>query len=232
MLRPARNPSTIWVRLMSSTTSGRGVGHPPSWLGPPSDQGGDMSIAEQVPSLDVLEKLAIDHRVVERLFDDLKAKAVGGGREGVLMNLVSALRTHVFVEEHVLYPAIRTAVAGGDELVDGAVEEHQALKTTLARLETLDPNDHEAEVLLAHLQRDFGDHMDQEEQLLFPMLRSAVDEGRLLDLAEVLERARKTAQGRKILTPQAEWASEQFSEWEKTSQRDDLGVGPCRHWRA
>ncbi len=171
-----------------------------------------MSTAEQVPPLDVLEKLTFDHKVVERLFDDLKAKPVGDGRKAVFMNLVSELLTHVFIEEHALYPAIRTAVAGGDELVDAAVEEHQALKTTLARLETLDPNDHEAEVLLAHLQRDFGNHMDQDEQVLFPMLRSAVDEGRLLDLAEVLERARKVAPGRKILTPQAGCASEQSSE--------------------
>ncbi len=151
-----------------------------------------MSTAEHVPSSDVLEVLILDHRVLERLFDDVKAKPLGDGREAALTCLVSELLTHLFVEEQVLYPAIRTALAGGDELVDSAVEEHQALKQTLARLEAVDPNDHEAEILLAHLQRDLRDHVEQEESALFLMFRSAVDEGDLLDMAELVERARET----------------------------------------
>ncbi len=126
-----------------------------------------MSTAADVPGMDALETLTIDHRAVERLFAELRSKPVGQGREWVVGELVSQLLTHAFIEERVLYPAIRRVVPGGDELADAAVEEHRALTETLARLEALDPNDHEAEILLAHLQRDLRDHVDEEEGVLF-----------------------------------------------------------------
>ncbi len=140
-----------------------------------------------------LEMLITDHRGIERLFADLSSKLVGQAREWVGGEFVSRLLTHAFVEEQVLYPAIRTAVPGDQELVDAALDEHQALKDTLARLQALDPNDHESEILLAHLHRDLRGHVDNEERVLFPMLRYSLGERRLAEMARELEQVRRAA---------------------------------------
>ncbi len=152
-----------------------------------------MTTAEEIPAIDVLEMLTTDHRGLERLFAEVRNKDADQAREWVVGELVSQLLTHAFIEEQVLYSAIRTAVPGGEELADAAVEEHQALEETLARLEAVDPNDHEAEILLAHLQRDLRRHVDEEEGVLFLMLRSELGERRLVEMAGELEEARRAA---------------------------------------
>ncbi len=152
-----------------------------------------MSTAERVPAKNGLEMLSLDHRAIERLFADLKTKPAAQTREWVFTELVSHLLTHTFIEEEVLYPAIRTAVQGGDDLADASGEEHRTMKAKIARLEQLDPNDHETEILLAHLERDLGDHIDEEEGVLFIMLRSAVGEDRLVEMSADLEEARRAA---------------------------------------
>ncbi len=137
--------------------------------------------------------LRLDHRALERLFAKVKANPAGPSREWVVSDLVSELLTHALLEEELLCPLIRTAVPRGQQLADAATEENRALKETLSRLQELDPNDHEREILLTHLQGGLRDHVGEEEEVLFVLLRAAVDEHRLAELARDLEEARRTA---------------------------------------
>ncbi len=129
-----------------------------------------MTTTESNLSNDAIEVLTSDHREVEALFSRIET-GIAGQRDEAIDEVIRELSMHAVIEEKILYPAVRKELPGGDELADHAIDEHQEVKETLAALEKKDALDAEKKELLSTLMTSVREHVEEEEQELFPMLR-------------------------------------------------------------
>jgi hemerythrin superfamily protein len=147
---------------------------------------------EDTPSMDVVEQLLLDHRVVEGLFDlyeDLEPLKLEDRRE-VVREFTRELSQHANLEEQYLYPLVREVLPDGEELVREHLRDHQGVEEILAKLEDLEPADerfHQAAMVVV---KDTREHIREEEGEMLPRVQAAVPRERLLELGETVEKAR------------------------------------------
>jgi hypothetical protein len=111
--------------------------------------------------------LAQDHRYVEAWLD-----ACGQDQEGAAVrNLATELARHHAIGEGVLYPAVRTMIADGAELVDAARDEDAAIGTLMARAMDSPPAD--LSPLVEELRVLMVSHVAREEEEMLPRLRDS-----------------------------------------------------------
>jgi hemerythrin superfamily protein len=138
--------------------------------------------------------LKADHKNIEALFAQYEGLgAKGRGKKPIVMKMIREIAVHTAIEEQVFYPAVRAVVKNANDIVLRSLEEHHLVKWTLAELEKMDP-DHErfdakVEVLMDNLRA----HIEEEEEDLFPMVRTGMDRSALNDLGERLEKAKRVA---------------------------------------
>jgi hemerythrin superfamily protein len=147
---------------------------------------------------DAIELLVHDHREVEQLFQQYE-QCIGDGNHdaGLKKDLIDRITTelskHAAVEEQYLYPLTAEAIAGGAELSEHSLEEHQEMKEALAELEDMDTSlpayDGKALALMAEVRH----HVQEEEGEMFPALRAAVGDQRLREVGEKMEQAKRIA---------------------------------------
>jgi iron-sulfur cluster repair protein YtfE (RIC family) len=118
--------------------------------------------------MDVLAHLTQEHREVEAMLAVLADSEPGDEREETVADLEDALRTHMLVEEHYVYPIVKEEL-GTDEFV-GATNEHDLTRAGLAELRHLmkQPGFGGAVEALAG---GLHHHVDEEENQIFPALR-------------------------------------------------------------
>ncbi|MER6402417.1 hemerythrin domain-containing protein [Streptomyces viridosporus] len=143
--------------------------------------------------MDALDVPAHDHRMVEQLFRDYHAAASDAQRRAVVELLVRELSRHAALEELVVHPLARTALPDGGRLVDRHLDEHKAVKRTLAELDRLDEGDARTDDLVARLRGDVEEHVRELETEFLPGLRAAVGQERFDALGRALVRAERTA---------------------------------------
>ncbi len=155
-----------------------------------------MTTSEAGRSLDALEQLGSGHRALERLLADIDGQPIGARREELMSELISQLRLHTAIEEETFYPAISSEVTDGDVLAYRGFQDHQCLKEALVHLERLDPNDHEAELVLLQLRGDLREHVEEEEGVVFPAVRGEMHRARLAELGQAVAEARTDGMSR------------------------------------
>ncbi|MGE0871911.1 MAG: hemerythrin domain-containing protein [Kofleriaceae bacterium] len=137
-------------------------------------------------TLNVLDLLQSQHTEVDELLERLETQK--GDRTAIFQELADKLAAHSSVEEKLFYPTVMND--NTSEMLHEAVEEHLAMKRTLADMLDLDPEtDEEAfDAKLAVLKEQVSHHAhDEEEGKLFPILRKSMSEDELLGLGnEVL----------------------------------------------
>lgn len=134
--------------------------------------------------MDLLDHLESEHRDAERLMDELDATDDPARRRTLVDELADALTTHMAVEEQFLYPIVTEALGREDR--DEAVNEHRLARQGLDELRSMtgEPGFGAA---LAMLRAGLDHHVQEEEQEMFPELRSkAADRVAALD-PDVLE---------------------------------------------
>jgi hemerythrin superfamily protein len=144
--------------------------------------------------VDAIEILESDHRRVEQLFDRFRG-AEGDAREKgrVVDQVIRELSVHAAIEEEIFYPAVRAAVAGGDDLVEHSLEEHREVKELLAELGTMSPDDPAFDPKVEKVISDVSEHVKEEEGDHFPRLRQAISANELLEMGAKLEAGKKRA---------------------------------------
>jgi hypothetical protein len=135
--------------------------------------------------LDVLQLLTEQHAEVDELFEKLDAGK--GDRRKTFAELADKLAAHAGAEERVFYPNVMSEATA--ELLHEAVEEHLAVKRTLADLLALDPasaSDRETfDAKLSVLKESVSHHAHEEEEgKLFPLLRKQMDKASLEELVD------------------------------------------------
>ncbi|MEU4656034.1 hemerythrin domain-containing protein [Streptomyces sp. NPDC023723] len=143
---------------------------------------------------DVIAELTTDHREVEDLFGRIEALPPGDKQRKTYADQVTIeLVRHSVAEEAYLYPAVRQFLPDGDEIADKEIEDHAEAERTMKELEGAEPGGAEFDRLITALMTEIRSHLRDEEDNLFPRLRTAASEDELIKLGDKVRQAKKTA---------------------------------------
>jgi iron-sulfur cluster repair protein YtfE (RIC family) len=144
--------------------------------------------------MDVLDHLTEEHRKAEKLIDELESTEPGKRRDRLVGELTEALRKHMAVEEHFLYPLVQDVM--GDEPETEAEVEHSLARDGLAKLDELRHRPGFG-AALDMVKAGISHHVHEEESEIFPELRkkagpalAALDPEQLESQIEDLEQSR------------------------------------------
>ena len=146
--------------------------------------------------MNAIELLKKQHREVEDLFEEFEGAGDGARktRERLCREISDQLAVHAEIEEKLFYPESKQEDT--EEILRESVEEHLAMKRTLADLIEADVDDEQFDARMKVLKELVEHHVEEEEQDLFPKVRKACTKEELEDLgarmeamAEELERA-------------------------------------------
>ncbi|MFI5495633.1 hemerythrin domain-containing protein [Actinoplanes sp. NPDC051859] len=140
----------------------------------------------------VADVVSREHRELLELCAELTADGTDAGRRRVLAEVVSAtLSRHLSAEEQYVYPAIRSVVPDGDELIDREIPEDRALLESLRLLESAG-----GEVWRARaedVERRLRRHADAAAGELLPLLARMASAEELIRLGNRVELAEEAA---------------------------------------
>lgn len=144
---------------------------------------------------DALTLLKNDHRTVEQLFGQFEELTPRATKTAAKLRdkILRELSIHASIEEEVLYPVIREMEPDLEPMVLEALQEHALAEQVLADVEKLDPEDKWFRPKMHVLIENVRLHVKEEEKDLFPKVRQAFDRQQLVELAEALRKAKKTA---------------------------------------
>jgi len=141
----------------------------------------------EVASTNPIVLLQADHRRVEALFARIAA-VEGAPRAELVTQVLKAVRTHMELEETLVYPLIQQEV--DKDLAEEAEVEHQLARDGLDQLEELSPDEPGFDAALAMVVAGIEHHVVEEETAAFPGLATSLGADRLAELARQLMSAR------------------------------------------
>lgn len=162
--------------------------------------------------MNALDLLIADHNRVRGLFtrfrdaheaeDDVQAVELAG-------KIFDELSVHTTIEEEIFYPAVHDTNEEISELVDEGVEEHHVVKVLMAELGQVEAASDEWNAKMMVLIENVEHHAQEEEEEMFPPLRSSCDPGMLDSLAQQMEE-RKASLGAPVLADKIDLSKEEL----------------------
>src|SRR6476469_2172074 len=143
--------------------------------------------------MDAVHLLVGHHSRVRGLFAKFnKAKEADDVAEMTRLaeSIVTELTVHTTIEEEIFYPATKPLSEETTEDVAEGLEEHNVAKTLMAELQELEPGSETWVAKMTVLIESVEHHAGEEEEELFPEVRSHTDAETRAALAEPIE-ARK-----------------------------------------
>ncbi|MFE2267060.1 hemerythrin domain-containing protein [Streptomyces griseosporeus] len=142
----------------------------------------------------VIDELVTDHREVEEIFGRIEALPAGDKNRKVLADQATMeLVRHSVAEEAYLYPAVREHLPEGDAIADREIDDHSRAEQLMKDLEGCGAEDPEFDRLIGLLMNEIRSHIADEEENLFPRLRTACSPEALDDLGDKVRQAKKMA---------------------------------------
>ena len=143
--------------------------------------------------------LELDHRHVEALFEQLAESEEGPERERLVSDLEESLTAHMIFEEGAIYPLVLEEI--GAESAQEAETEHVLARDGLTKVRELvaEPGFGAA---VESLKGGITHHVEEEEDEMFPKLRSGTDRDVQQRLAADFIAAKRAA-GLPIVPPEA-----------------------------
>lgn len=137
---------------------------------------------------DWMDGLIAEHHAVRKLFDAIEATEdkAAGRRTMLLMQIKHALAKHAVEEENVIYPALREA--GRIEEADALTREHGYVKQYLYELENMPATGPAFLEKMRKFRADLEAHMEEEEEKLFPTLRTRLSDEKNAALTKAVNR--------------------------------------------
>lgn len=182
--------------------------------------------------MDALDLLISDHNRLRGLFqqfDEAKAREDRPTLEAVAAKMHAELGVHTTIEEEILYPAIQGLTDElGDEVAEG-LEEHHEVNLLMAEVVRLAPDQTEWIAKWTVIIENTEHHAGEEENEMFPKVRSHTDATWRNDLGDHLDRRKgelgaPTTADREDLTVEQirELASAQLIPGRSTMTSDEL----------
>jgi hemerythrin superfamily protein len=184
--------------------------------------------------MDALMLLTADHNRVRGLFARFTEAHEADDSTAMLSlarEIAHELAVHTSIEEQHLYPAARDAGDDLPEAVAEAVEEHHVVKVLLDEIDGLEAGSEPWVAKMQVLMENVEHHAGEEEQEMFPELRSAMSDQQLVELGKRLDAAKgelgaPTLADREGLTLEQlrELATEQEIPGRSTMGREELAA--------
>ncbi len=146
--------------------------------------------------MDGIVLLKEDHKTVNGLFKEFektKKEATPAAKRSLIDKIIRELTTHAYIEETVLYPAVRREVPETTDHVLESIEEHHVVAWLLSELQNLDPEEETFDAKVTVLIENVRHHVEEEEKEWFPEVRKALGRNRLVELGEQMTAAKSNA---------------------------------------
>lgn len=146
--------------------------------------------------MNAISLLERDHRNVEGIFDqleNLKGDSSSKRKKELCERLVRELSIHSAIEEMIFYPEVKRSVADAKEIVLESLEEHNVVKWELDSIQSMKIGDARLDAKIKVLKDAVMHHVEEEENVLFPMVRKQMDASKLTDLGKRLEQVKRIA---------------------------------------
>jgi hemerythrin superfamily protein len=132
--------------------------------------------------MNALELLALDHEKLGDLFDQLQEADEFEDKQDIYELIREELTLHTDAEEAVFYPAI-AELQELEELAESSLADHDRMIEMLQEIDEIeDESDFDSK--LDELQDILDQHIDQEENEVFPKVRRQMDERTLEQLGQ------------------------------------------------
>ena len=132
--------------------------------------------------MDAIDWLTSQHRQLETRLEAAMGAEGDLARAQRLAEVGDQLTVHMASEEQIFYPAVREHRT--EDILLESLEEHLSLKRLLADLLELPPSAPNFKAKLEVLSEQAEHHHKEEEEHLFPKVRTLIDEDALDDLGE------------------------------------------------
>ena len=140
--------------------------------------------------MNAIELLKADHKIVERLFQKVKATEEGEEHKELFKKIKAELEVHTHIEEKIFYPRLKQEEELKDITLEGVEEHHQA-KMFLRELSNLTDDSEKFEPKLKVLMEDITHHVQEEEGEMFPKVEEIFDAETLEELGKQMEAEKK-----------------------------------------
>ncbi|MDB5103008.1 MAG: hemerythrin [Fibrobacteres bacterium] len=138
--------------------------------------------------MNLYEMLHRDHEKVKSLFDQLEATGEDqeSRRETLFAHLFRELDVHSQAEEKFFYSQLRSEDETR-ELTLESIDEHKMVKRLLGELEAMDKGTPEWTAKCRTLRENVEEHVEMEEQELFPMAQRVLEDEEAAGIAEDID---------------------------------------------
>jgi hemerythrin superfamily protein len=126
------------------------------------------------------EILMQDHRKVETLFTQYEQSR----DPSIAEQICTELTVHSATEEKVVYPVLGRDVQGGQRMRSHSEDEHKQVKDLILEIQKVGPSNSAATELMARLKAAVVEHVEEEEQEVFPKMREDLGQDRLTKLGQ------------------------------------------------
>lgn len=141
--------------------------------------------------MSVIEMLEADHVRIRSLFSDIEGTDNPEELQDYFDKLDNFLTIHARAEELVLYPQSRNC-KDTVELIDKGQEQHAKGDQMVLEIKSTSSNSSKFKEKVGELQEFMLNHLDEEENELFPKVRECLDDEKLEELATQLKETKSS----------------------------------------
>ncbi|MBX7174573.1 MAG: hemerythrin domain-containing protein [Pyrinomonadaceae bacterium] len=143
--------------------------------------------------MNITELLTEDHRDAESLITQLE----GGGDRETFTKLKNALILHTQIEEDIYYSALED-FEETEEFIEEARQEHNDIENTLDEMGSTEIPSDEFQELLFQLKESVEEHINEEENQLFPLSESLLGIETLEEMGEKAEQMKSKTESKQL----------------------------------
>jgi hemerythrin superfamily protein len=146
-------------------------------------------------STDAIVMLKEDHKRVRKLFREFQQAGENATeKKGKLVEqMIEELTVHTYLENEVMYPAVRTAMPDLEDDVLESYEEHHVADVLVMELSTMSPDHERFDAKTTVLIESVSHHIEEEEGDWFPKVRAGMSRKELQELGAKMLQMREGA---------------------------------------
>jgi hypothetical protein len=146
-------------------------------------------------STDAITVLKADHTEIKGLFREFEAASDGAHAvKGRLVDrMIKLLTIHTYLENEIMYPAVRTALPDLEADVLESYEEHHVADVLCMELAAMSPDAERFDAKVTVLIENVRHHVDEEEKDWFPKVRTGLSRSELSAIGARMLEAKKSA---------------------------------------
>lgn len=132
--------------------------------------------------MDAIETLEKDHDRIRSLFSEFNETTDPQELQDCFNKIGNILTIHAEAEEQVLYPEATNCEGTGEVIAKGH-QDHDKGDQMVMEIKSISPSQPEFKQKVKELQSFMLNHLDEEENDLFPKVRQGIDDRKLEELA-------------------------------------------------